>query len=131
MIYKQLLTDTCYHRSNLRSTSQSSHHKGFKTLLYVKIKLRKGISVITLCAIATYLWTWGSTIIDIIVWQKVKNPERTPFPLNQCWYTIVLFLSAYSHLFLFQHWLRRVGRHFRSILNYCHILCPCYYVGLQ
>ena len=44
-------------------------------------------------------WEDDSTIMDIIVWQKVKNTEKTPLPLYQCWYNNSVVLKCLQLLF--------------------------------
>ena len=43
-------------------------------------------------------------IVDIIVWQKVKNTEKTPSPFFSVDTQLLLYSSAYGHFFFLQHW---------------------------
>ena len=60
----------------------------------------------------------GDTIVDIIVWQKFKNTEKTPSPF----FSVDIQLVLYTKSFFFLTTLKRGKRHFGSILNLCHIM---------
>ena len=63
-----------------------------------------------------------STIMDIIVWQKVKNTEKSPSPFINVDTIIVLFSSAYSYFFCYN--IDKGGR--RDILGLFEIFATYY-----
>ena len=61
-----------------------------------------------------------SAIMDIVVWQKVKNTDKPPLaPLSMCCSQVLMVIFLFVTTLI-----KGKGGHLWSILNVCHILCP-------